>query len=84
MMIKAYFVAALCILAAGLITMSYLKGRSDGRVEILNSTVRAYEKRSKVDNDTQNLGRFDLCLALGGVPDECAKLRGVEQAPKGK
>ena len=80
-MIKFYFLAAICILCAGLIALGYLKGRSDGRVEVLNATVRAYEKRSKVDNEVQDLSRFDLCVSLGGLPGECARVRGVVKAP---
>lgn len=80
-MVRFYFLAAICVLFVGLASLAYLKGRSDGRVEILNSTVRAYEKRGKVDNDVENLSRFDLCVSLGGVPDECSKLRGLVKAP---
>lgn len=74
-MVKFYFLAAIVILCAGLIALGYLKGRSDGRVEVLNTTVRAYEKRSKVDNEVQDLSRFDLCVSLGGKASECALIK---------
>lgn len=80
-MVRFYFLAAICILCAGLIALGYLKGRSDGRVEVLNTTVRAYEKRSKVDNEVQDLSRFDLCVSLGGLPNECSQLRGLVKTP---
>lgn len=81
---KSYFIIAIAILALGIAVMGYLKGRYDGRVELLNATVRNYEKRAKVDGTVENLGRFDLCISLGGVPDECSRLRGVEKTAKGQ
>lgn len=74
-MVRFYFAAAIAVLFLGLSSLAYLKGRADGRVELLNTTVRAYEKRSKVDNEVQDLSRFDLCVSLGGEASECASIR---------
>lgn len=83
-MVRFYFLAAICILSLGLASLCYLKGRSDGRIELLDKTVKAYERRSKIDNDVQDLSRFDLCISLGGMPGECAQLRGMVKTAKAK
>jgi hypothetical protein len=37
-----------------------------------------------IDDDTNNLNRFELCLELGGMRDECPQLRGVDAAAQGQ
>ena len=76
-------IAAL-VLAGGLYAFAYSSGRAAGRVEQLQDTVKAYEKRTGIDNDTNDLGRVDLCLELGGLRDECEQLRGLDAAAQGQ
>ena len=63
----------------GLIGLGYVKGRSDGKIEQLKGSVEAYQERGDIDNETRNLGDYDLCLRVGGLPDQCDELRGLEQ-----
>lgn len=70
-------VASLAAFPAG-----YLKGRSDGRLTQLQDTVKAYQARKDIDHAVTDLGAYDRCLELGGLPNDCKQLRGLEQAPK--
>ncbi|OBQ59567.1 hypothetical protein EFV37_22195 [Mesorhizobium loti] len=67
-------------LLGGLYAFAYSSGRAAGRVEQLQDTVAAYEKRTGIDNETDSLGRVDLCVELGGLRDECEQLRGLDAA----
>ncbi|MDK1490498.1 hypothetical protein QN219_10550 [Sinorhizobium sp. 7-81] len=75
---KALAVAAFVIALLG---AGYWKGRSDSRVEQLKDTIAAIEKRERVDERVNGLDGIALCNELlgGGVHDECAQLRGVEE-----
>lgn len=54
-------------------------GREQGRVKQLEDTVRATKDRADVDEDVANRNNFDLCVSIGGMPDDCAQLRGVDE-----
>lgn len=71
-------------LGAGLFALGYLQGVGAGRVDQLKDSVAAYEKREKIDADVQAATRRDLCISLGGLPDDCNELRGLEAAPAGQ
>lgn len=68
------------IIAFGLTYVGYQKGRYDGRIEQLKGSVEAYQERGDIDNETRNLGDYDLCLRVGGLPDQCDELRRLDQA----
>ncbi|RJT42017.1 hypothetical protein D3227_04890 [Mesorhizobium waimense] len=65
-------------ICAALFLGGYAKGRSDGRVAVLADTVKAYKKRTDVDATVRNMDASALCVELGGLPDDCKQLRGVE------
>ncbi|TIV35405.1 MAG: hypothetical protein E5V91_26155 [Mesorhizobium sp.] len=71
-------------LLGGLYAWAYSSGRAAGRVEQLQDTVEAYGKRTGIDYETNSLGRDALCRELGGVPDECEQLRGLDATAKGQ
>lgn len=71
-------------LLGGFYAWAYSSGRAAGRVEQLQDTVAAYEKRTGIDNETNSLGRVDLCIELGGLRDECEQLRGLDAAAQGQ
>ena len=52
--------------------------------ERLKDTVKAHETRNEIDEEVGALDPTSVCIRLGGLPDECDKLRGLEQAPKGQ
>ena len=71
-------VAFVIALVSALYGAGYYKGRSDGRIAQLKDTVQAHENRKIIDETVGGLNGYDLCRQLGGLPDECAELRGVE------
>ena len=58
----------------------YVKGKNAGRIDQLQATVEAYKTRKAIEGDVQNLDAYALCDELGGLPDECEQLRGLDQA----
>ena len=65
----------------------YLKGRADGaalaELAQLKDTVKAHETRNQVDQDVDALSLVARCLELGGMPERCNELRGLDQtAPR--
>jgi hypothetical protein len=56
----------------------YMKGREAGKVEQLKDSVEAYKNRNEINNEVNNLDDIALCIALGGLPDECNELRGLD------
>lgn len=73
-------IAAVLIVAA-LMGFGYLKGRADSRAERLKDTIKAIEKREKIDEKVRGLDGIDLCNELlgGGMHVECQQLRGVAE-----
>jgi hypothetical protein len=77
-------IAAAIIVAAVLVGAGYIKGRSDGKLRQMKDTVEAVQNRGVINNEVSKLGDYSLCLRLGGMPDDCAQLRGMDAAPQGK
>lgn len=69
---------AAALICVALFLGGYAKGRSDGRVEVLKDTVKAYQKRNDVDATVKNMDAAALCVELGGLQSDCEQLRGVE------
>lgn len=69
---------AMAAVVAAVFAAGYVKGKGDGRVAALKDTVAAYQKRDDVDATVRNMDSVHLCVELGGLPDECAGLRGLE------
>jgi hypothetical protein len=65
------------VAGSGLYLVGYFSGIRDGRIEQLKDTIAAEKARDKIDADTARLSDYDLCVSLGGLPDQCAELRGV-------
>jgi hypothetical protein len=77
-------VAIAVLVAAALFSAGYFKGRSAGKIQQMKETVEAVQNRGVIDNEVIKLGDYSLCLRLGGLPDDCAQLRGMESTTKGK
>ena len=60
----------------GLLTFShrsaYQAGRTAERTAILNRSVEILRERSRTDEAIHDMSPRDLCLELGGLPDDCA------------
>lgn len=78
----AWKAGIVAIIAFGLTYVGYQKGRYDGRIEQLKDSVEAYQERGRIDNETRDLGAYDLCIRIGGVQSDCEQLRGVVEAPE--
>ncbi|EYS91664.1 hypothetical protein X471_00739 [Bartonella bacilliformis str. Heidi Mejia] len=60
---------------------SFFYGRSFERGKSLINAISSFQNREKINDEIFALSPFHLCLALGGMPEECADiLRRVEQA----
>ena len=73
-------VLGIVFLVSAIYGVGYFSGRNDGKVDQLQDSVKAYEKREGIDNDTNALGRDAVCRRLGGLPDQCNQLRRMEEA----
>lgn len=66
----------------------YLLGTHNGRqqaaVDRLEADVDAYVKREGIDHEVDGMERYRICRDLGGLPDQCEQLRGVEEATEGE
>ncbi|TKT69066.1 hypothetical protein [Aquamicrobium sp. LC103] len=62
----------------------YLYGKSQGRqqaaVAALEASMKAISKREDIDHEVDRADLIDICVELGGLPDECQQLRRVEEA----
>ena len=79
-----YKIVAVFALVGTAAIVGYVKGNSAGRIEQLQDTVEAYEKRKGIDNAVSSVDRHRVCVDLGGMPDECEQLRGLDEAAEGK
>lgn len=59
-------------------------GVQSGRQQQMADTVAAYQKRGKIDADVGSRDDYQLCLDLGGLPDQCNELRRVDPAASGE
>jgi hypothetical protein len=84
MMTWPYMLGGAVLIVALAFGGGYIKGRSDGRVQQLQDSVKAYEKRGTIDHETNSLSARDLCLKLGGLSDDCDDVRGMDQATQGQ
>lgn len=55
---------------------AYWKGRTDGRdlkvAEIAKATMKQLEERGVINETVRDADIADICVELGGLPDECA------------
>lgn len=76
-------IGSAALVASLLFGTGYMIGRKDGKVEQLQDSVEAYQKREGIDDAVGKMDDYRLCLELGGLPNDCAELRGVASAPAG-
>lgn len=73
--------ASACVIS---VMIGFVYGVQHGRTKQLADTVEAYQKRGKIDADVGARGDYQLCLDLGGLPDQCNELRRVDPAASGE
>lgn len=72
-------VALITLLVFGLI---YRAGQKSTEIDTLKDTVKAHETRDRIDTEVDEMGLFSRCLELGGLPEQCDKLRRLETPAK--
>lgn len=72
--------AAVALVAWGAWTLGKLEGRQQGRLAQMEDTIEAHEKWEGIEDAVSNLGDYDLCIELGGLPDQCEQLRRMDEA----
>lgn len=65
-------IVAAALLATWAINAAYQAGRTAERTAILNRSVEILRERSRTDEAIHDMSPRDLCLELGGLPDDCA------------
>ena len=78
---KAFLV---CALIATAFAGGYLSGHTAGKNKQLADTVEAFQKRGKIDAAVDGKSDFELCIAVGGVREQCDELRGLDKAAPGQ
>ena len=55
----------------------YLYGKAEGRqierAASLSRSVEALRERNRVDDEVRDMDARSVCIAIGGLPDECAR-----------
>lgn len=78
--------AALGVLVS--VLPAYMYGHSQGynaaQVDQLKASVEAQAKREGIENEVSDMDRYAICIDLGGLPDQCKQLRGMEKSTKTK
>ena len=69
-----YRIGLYALLLSAAFTSGFFYGRSSGRNDALKAAVTAFQNREKINHDVSKLGDIDLCVALGGMRDECEEL----------
>lgn len=67
-------VLAAVALVTGFYAYGHHRGAVSERQAILSRSVEALRERNATDEQIRNMDSRQLCLALGGLPDECASL----------
>lgn len=65
--------AAAVVLVVGLWLMAWTQGRDSILQQQLERAVKAWETRNEIETDIDRLDDFELCVELGGLPDNCAQ-----------
>lgn len=68
--LKNYFY----LIFIGLISLFFFKQKRDHNKEV-KSVVKSYEKEISAIEDVLYMDDVDVCINLGGLPDECSTLR---------
>lgn len=70
--IVAFAIGVACF--AALLYGAYMRGLDAAKLDILKARLEAERSRQEVDNVVKSLTDRDLCIRLGGLPDDCDKL----------
>jgi len=80
-----YKIGLVALVLAGVFMGGYMTGRNLAREALLKAAMQAYQLREKINAEVYNMDGVGLCLALGGVREECAALmRGMDKTTQGE
>ncbi|NVM41958.1 hypothetical protein HWX16_16645 [Ochrobactrum intermedium] len=71
-------VLAAFLMAVGGYAYGTIKERQRTAVAAAEATAKAIQKRADVDEQIIGMDSYRLCLQLGGLPEQCNELRGLE------
>lgn len=69
--------AGALLVAGGLYTLGKHEGRQQAALAAAKAVSKAYKDRNDENASVEGLTPEQLCYELGGLPDECSKLRRV-------
>ena len=79
-----YKAAAVALVIAGVYGYGRYQQKHVDQIQQMKDTVEAFKNRGDIDARTRNLSDYDLCVKLGGLPDTCAELRGLDATTESK
>lgn len=66
---------SLIIVGALVASLFYATAYRAGQADLINKqnerSLEAWEKHNEIETDTDRLSDHDLCIKLGGMPDDC-------------
>jgi len=69
---------AACVALYGAYLLGAYNERTEASIKLNENIVKAIRQREGINEKIDNMGAVALCLELGGVPDQCEQLRGLE------
>ncbi|UXN05274.1 hypothetical protein [Bartonella sp. HY761] len=76
-----YRIIGLVALIIAAAASGFFYGREFERATALKNAANAYQSASEIQNEVNHLSDYALCIALGGVSEEChIFLRGLDKA----
>lgn len=80
-----YRIGLVALLFYAAFMSGFFYGGRRSREAALQNAVIAFQAREKINHGVENMRDVDLCIALGGLPDDCAAiLRGMGEAAEGE
>lgn len=80
--LKFWLIAGATFAAVGLIIagLIYRAGQTSTEIDKLKDTVKAHETSDRISSEVDEMGLVARCLELGGMPEQCDELRGLDAA----
>lgn len=76
-MIRPYLAAGAVLAFIAWSSALYVKGRADGannaKQAAIQSTIKQIKERGDVNEDIKRTDIIDICVELGGLPEECGE-----------
>lgn len=70
-----YVVGALAAILVMSHWFMFEQGKDTARNAVVKAEIEAYVAQDKIKNRINNISAEQLCIGIGGLPDDCRKLR---------